>query len=95
MSSSLSPYASRLSIASSAEEHSLHSLHSLHSQRPSHEALRPLMDHKGETHGPSTASRLTAQMSYNVVSQPTAGQQFFALLIKNIRIRTRDMAQTL
>ncbi|KAF9215395.1 ATP-binding cassette sub- A member 2 [Podila verticillata] len=53
------------------------------------------MDHKGETHGLPTASRLTAQMSYNVVSQPTASQQFFALLIKNIRIRTRDLAQTL
>lgn len=92
MSSSLSPYASRPSIASSAEEHSLHSIRS---QRPSHEALRPLMDHNGQVHGATTASRLTAQMSYNVVSQPAAGQQFFALLIKNIRIRTRDLAQTL
>ncbi|KAG0362515.1 ATP-binding cassette sub- A member 2 [Podila minutissima] len=53
------------------------------------------MDRNGETHGPSTVSRLTAQMSYDVVSQPAAGQQLYALLIKNIRIRTRDLAQTL
>jgi len=40
-------------------------------------------------------SRLTAQASYNVVSQPTAKQQLVALTIKNIKIRTRDFAQTM
>jgi hypothetical protein len=40
-------------------------------------------------------SRLTAQASYNVISLPTAKQQLVALTIKNIKIRIRDLAQTM
>ncbi|KAG0346386.1 ATP-binding cassette sub- A member 2 [Podila humilis] len=59
------------------------------------------MDPKGShqqpgNHDHATAvSRLTAQMTYNVVSVPSAPQQFYALLLKNVRIRSRDLAQTL
>ncbi|KAF9096598.1 ATP-binding cassette sub- A member 2 [Mortierella sp. GBA35] len=87
--------APRFSTSSSASES--HSLHELHSQE------RPLMSH----HHPNSSkqaglglesdpvSRLTAQASYNVVSQPTAKQQLVALTIKNIKIRIRDFAQTI
>ncbi|KAF9415681.1 hypothetical protein BGZ94_010428 [Podila epigama] len=54
------------------------------------------MAHK-DNHGPASTevSRQTAQMTYHVVSEPAAKQQLFALVVKNIRIRTRDLAQTL
>ncbi|KAF9129730.1 hypothetical protein BGW39_003874 [Mortierella sp. 14UC] len=45
--------------------------------------------------GEDPVSRLTAQASYNVISQPTAKQQLVALTIKNIKIRIRDLAQTI
>ncbi|KAF9288197.1 hypothetical protein BGZ88_008279 [Linnemannia elongata] len=81
--------ASRLSTSSSVSES--HSLHELHSQE------RPLMshtnNHKADLADP--VSRLTAQASYNVISVPTAKQQLVALTIKNIKIRIRDLAQTI
>ncbi|KAG0222674.1 hypothetical protein BGW41_005874 [Actinomortierella wolfii] len=40
-------------------------------------------------------STLTAQATYNVVSQPSGWQQLKALVVKNVRVRTRDLAQTL
>lgn len=50
-------------------------------------------NHKADLADP--VSRLTAQASYNVVSLPTAKQQLVALTIKNIKIRIRDLAQTM
>ncbi|KAF9925133.1 hypothetical protein FBU30_005026 [Linnemannia zychae] len=76
--------APRPSTGSSASES--HSLHELHSPE------RPLMSHN--THKLGTESRLTAQASYKVISEPTAWQQLIALTIKNIKIRIRDLAQT-
>ncbi|KAF9162745.1 ATP-binding cassette sub- A member 2 [Actinomortierella ambigua] len=43
----------------------------------------------------SGTNRRTAQATYNVVSQPSGGQQLKALVIKNVRIRSRDLAQTI
>ena len=81
--------APRLSTSSSASES--HSLHELHSQE------RPLMSHtnihKADLADP--VSRLTAQASYNVISAPTAKQQLVALTIKNVKVRIRDLAQTM
>ncbi|KAF9139101.1 ATP-binding cassette sub- A member 5 [Mortierella sp. GBA39] len=50
-------------------------------------------NHKAKLADP--VSRLTAQASYNVISLPTAKQQLVALTIKNIKIRIRDLAQTI
>ncbi|KAF9170386.1 hypothetical protein BGX20_009038 [Mortierella sp. AD010] len=43
----------------------------------------------------NSASRITAQAAFNVVSEPSPSKQLIALSIKNIRIRTRDYAQTI
>ncbi|KAG0273839.1 hypothetical protein BGZ95_010352 [Linnemannia exigua] len=93
MSLSAQHLAPRLSTSSSASES--HSLHELHSQE------RPLMSHNNNNNHKAglgeedPVSRLTAQASFNVVSQPTAKQQLVALTIKNIKIRIRDLAQTI
>jgi hypothetical protein len=49
--------------------------------------------HKADLADP--VSRLTAQASYNVISAPTAKQQLVALTIKNVKVRIRDLAQTM
>ncbi|KAF9185448.1 hypothetical protein BGZ50_003039 [Haplosporangium sp. Z 11] len=43
----------------------------------------------------SPASRQTAQAAFNITSEPSPSKQLFALLIKNVKIRTRDLAQTI
>ncbi|GJJ78112.1 hypothetical protein EMPS_10471 [Entomortierella parvispora] len=45
-------------------------------------------------HLPSS-SRLTAQAAFDVVSEPSASKQLVALGIKNVKVRTRDLPQTM
>ncbi|KAF9107339.1 hypothetical protein BGX27_008782 [Mortierella sp. AM989] len=49
---------------------------------------------KGNSSFNNSASRLTAQAAFNVTSEPSPTKQLVALSIKNIRIRSRDYAQT-
>ncbi|KAF9353623.1 hypothetical protein BGX34_011458 [Mortierella sp. NVP85] len=61
------------------------------------------MDSKGRErhHGGASsahvhsASRPTAQAAFSVTSEPSPSKQLVALSIKNVRIRTRDLAQTI
>ncbi|KAF9967018.1 hypothetical protein BGZ73_000719, partial [Actinomortierella ambigua] len=50
---------------------------------------------KGSNYLPTSGvDRPTAQATYNVVSQPSGMKQLKALVVKNVRVRSRDLAQT-
>ena len=54
------------------------------------------MDTNNKNHVPlPSSSRLTAQAAFDVVSEPSASKQLVALGIKNIKVRTRDLPQTM
>ena len=43
---------------------------------------------------PGQTPRQTAQMSFEVASEPSSTKQLRALIVKNFKVRTRDIAQT-
>ncbi|KAF9355202.1 ATP-binding cassette sub- A member 2 [Mortierella sp. AD094] len=67
---------------------------SQHELHPMQDLETPLM---AANKGPrdNSVSRATAQTAFNVVSEPSPIKQLIALSIKNIRIRSRDYAQTI
>ncbi|KAG0005585.1 hypothetical protein BGZ65_010742 [Modicella reniformis] len=83
----------RLSNNSSTTSTELHSLQELDQSQTA------LMDTKNWDHhhasGGGSASRPTAQAAFNVTSVPSSAKQFVALSVKNVRIRLRDLAQTI
>ncbi|KAF9935385.1 ATP-binding cassette sub- A member 2 [Mortierella alpina] len=97
----LSAAAPRSSYSSTASDHiSLHELHSHDPKRPlmgtNHQPLLPGNGAASSASSilPSSSPRLTAQAAFNVVSEPSSGKQLVALGIKNVKVRTRDLAQT-
>ncbi|KAF9430462.1 hypothetical protein BGZ76_000825 [Entomortierella beljakovae] len=54
----------------------------------------PLMQSSKDDSMNHSTSRQTAQAAFNVTSEPSPSKQLVALSIKNIRVRSRDYAQT-
>ncbi|KAF8975203.1 hypothetical protein BGZ46_009356 [Entomortierella lignicola] len=61
---------------------------------PMQDLERPLISSLKKPDFNNSTSRVTAQAAFNVVSEPSPAKQLVALSIKNIRIRSRDFAQT-
>ncbi|KAF8929073.1 hypothetical protein BGZ58_009176 [Dissophora ornata] len=62
--------------------------------QPKDQERHPMDNNIGGT-GASSASRPTAQTTFNVVSEPSSSKQLVALGIKNTKVRARDLAQTI
>lgn len=68
----------------------------LHQETPLMDTKDSLRHHRGGApSAPSDTTRPTAQAAFNVTSVPSPTKQLVALSIKNVRVRTRDLAQTL